>query len=175
MKMYKGFDKDLKCRGFQFEVGKAYHEDKAFLCNAGFHACENPLDVFSYYPPGSSRYCTVTLDGVTNEQERDSKRCGTDILVGSEIKLSDFIKLAAATTGSSAHAKTEGKSTIAVSLGINAFAAAPVGEYIVLVDWRESDDGSFKRYGVKAFYVDGETVKGDTYYTMKNGQLVEEI
>ena len=58
MKMYKGFDKNLKCRDFQYEIGKTYTEDKAKLCNAGFHACEHPLDCLNYYKPGESR--TVT-------------------------------------------------------------------------------------------------------------------
>ena len=55
MKAYKGFDKELKCRDFQYEVGKEYEETKADLCSCGFHACENPLDVFNYYPPATSR------------------------------------------------------------------------------------------------------------------------
>ena len=64
MKAFKGFDKDMKCRGFQFEEGKTYHEDKAVLCNKGFHACERPLDVFNYYRPGErSIYREVELEG----------------------------------------------------------------------------------------------------------------
>ncbi len=51
MKAYKGFNKDMKCRGFQYEIGKAYETDAADLCSIGFHACENPLDCFGHYAP----------------------------------------------------------------------------------------------------------------------------
>lgn len=67
MKMYKGFDKNLKCRDFQYEIGKTYEEPTAELCEKGFHACEYPLDVFGYYAPGDmSRYCEVDLDDVSD-------------------------------------------------------------------------------------------------------------
>ena len=69
MKMYKGFDKDLKCRDFQYEIGKTYEEPTAELCEKGFHACEYPLDVFGYYAPGyMSRYCEVDLDDVSHKK-----------------------------------------------------------------------------------------------------------
>ena len=71
MKLYKGFTKDLKCRDFQYEIGKEYHEETADLCHAGFHACENPLDTLRYYAPGSSRYCEVeaVVDGENIKQD----------------------------------------------------------------------------------------------------------
>lgn len=91
MKCYKGFDKDLKCRGFQYEIGKEYEENTADICHKGFHACENPMDVFGYYNPADSRYCEVDLD--TNEQtEEDSKRVGKKIKIETEIGLSGLIQ-----------------------------------------------------------------------------------
>ena len=62
MKAFKGFDKDLKCLGFQYEIGKTYEEPKAELCKCGFHACENLMDVLKYYKPSDSRYCVVELE-----------------------------------------------------------------------------------------------------------------
>ena len=91
VKCYKGFDKDLKCRGFQYEIGKEYEENAADICHKGFHACENPMDVFGYYNPADSRYCEVDLD--TNEQtEEDSKRVGKKIKIETEIGLSGLIQ-----------------------------------------------------------------------------------
>ena len=92
MKAYKGFDKDLKCRDYQYEVGGEYHEDKADLCHYGFHACENPLDCLGYYAPANSRYAEVALDDVRAETSNDSKRVGKTIKVKAEIGLSGIIK-----------------------------------------------------------------------------------
>lgn len=91
MKCYKGFDKDLKCRGFQYEIGETYETEKADICHEGFHACENPLDVLRHYSPVDSRFCEVDLDA--NEQkEKDSKRVGKKIRVGAEIGLDGLIR-----------------------------------------------------------------------------------
>ena len=94
IKMYKGFDKDLKCRGFQYEIGKEYREDKADLCHKGFHACENPLDTFAYYSPcAGSRYCEVELDEVSEQKDgSDTKRCGKVIKIGAELSVANLCK-----------------------------------------------------------------------------------
>ena len=90
MKCYKGFDKNLKCRGFQYEIGKEYEEETANICNSGFHACENPMDVFCYYTPSESRYCEVDLDA-NNQTSDDSKRVGKKIKLKAEIGLPGII------------------------------------------------------------------------------------
>ena len=92
MKAYKGFDKDLKCRGFQYEVGKEYETDEADICKSGFHACEMPLDVLGYYAPGEeSRYCEVDLDA-NDQTESDSKRVGKKIKVNAEIGIAGLVE-----------------------------------------------------------------------------------
>ena len=87
---YKGFDKDLKCRGFQYEVGKEYETDEAVACKTGFHACEMPLAVLSYYPPTTSRYCLVEQSG---EMDADGeKTASTKLKVCAEIGIPGLVK-----------------------------------------------------------------------------------
>ena len=92
MKCFKGFDKDLKCGDFQYEIGKEYTEEKADICNCGFHACEFPMDVFDYYPPSDSRYCEVELEANNQKSSDDSKRVGKKISVKAEIGIAGIIK-----------------------------------------------------------------------------------
>ena len=92
MKCFKGFDKDLKCRDSQYEIGKEYTEEKADICNCGFHACEFPMDVFGYYPPSDSRYCEVELEENGQKSSDDSKRVGKKISVKAEIGIAGIIK-----------------------------------------------------------------------------------
>ena len=94
MKAYKGFDKNLKCRGFQYEIGKEYKEESASLCDNGFHACEHPLDCFGYYHPADSRYCVVELDDNGERHSDDSKVCGSRIKIGAEIGIPGLVKAA---------------------------------------------------------------------------------
>ena len=280
MKMYKGFDKNLKCRDFQYEIGKTYTEDKAELCEVGFHACEHPLDCLNYYDPGESRYCEVDLDEVTDEHRDDSKRVGKKITVQGEIGIAGLVKAAvnigieeaksktngdcahaatngdwahaatngygaraatdgnkaraatngnkahaatngncahaatngdwahaatngygarattngnkahaatngdwayaatngnwahAATNGNWAHAEVSGKESIASALGIEGKAKGALGCWIVCAEWESKNTGWHIKC-VKAAAVDGEKIKADTWYTLKNGEFVE--
>ena len=94
MKAYKGFDKNMQCLGFQFEEGKTYHEDEAELCKRGFHACENPLDVFGYYTPGkNSIYREVELEDVSEERNSDdTKVCAKTIKIGAKLDVAGLCK-----------------------------------------------------------------------------------
>ena len=92
MKAFKGFDKNLKCRDFQFEIGKEYEEKEAKLCNKGFHACEFPLDVLMYYPPTEgNRFCEVEIEDTGERKTDDTKVCGTKIKIGTEIGIKGLI------------------------------------------------------------------------------------
>ncbi len=83
----------MTCRGFQFEEGKTYEEEKAVLCESGFHACEKPVDMFNYYAPGTSIFREVELEDVADEHEGDSKRCARKIHIGAELSVPQICKL----------------------------------------------------------------------------------
>ncbi|MDF7681881.1 hypothetical protein PT300_15375 [Enterobacteriaceae bacterium ESL0689] len=92
---YKGFNKDLTCRDFQFEIGKTYHhEGNVEVCNSGFHSCESPFDVFNYYPPAISRYAEVINSGdIDRESDRgDTKIASASITITAELTLPEFIQ-----------------------------------------------------------------------------------
>ena len=90
---YKGFDKDMKCRGFQYEEGKTYHMPGAVLCKEGAHACTMPLDVLGYYPPGDgSIYRMVELEEVCDEKSDDSEVCAKTIKIGAEIGIPGLVE-----------------------------------------------------------------------------------
>ncbi|EAW0930028.1 hypothetical protein EEQ77_23315, partial [Salmonella enterica subsp. enterica serovar Cerro] len=90
----KGFNKDLKCRGFQFAIGETFHHDgKVEACGSGFHACECPFDVFSYYPPAESRYAETISFGITDSEEGgDTKIASSSITIKDELTLPQFIQ-----------------------------------------------------------------------------------
>ena len=150
IKAYKGFDMNMQCRGFQFEEGKSYDEPEAILCKKGFHACENPIDVFRHYAPGKSVFREVELEDVSEMREKDSKVCGKKIKIGAEISLRDMIRAGveidirnakkttsgdcspaatsgdsspAATSGNFSHAATSGDSSHAATSGYSSHAA----------------------------------------------------
>ena len=194
IKAYKGFNKNLQCQPdddkppFQYEVGKEYEESEAELCSCGFHACEFPLDVFGYYPPADSRYCEVELDATEEKEKKDSKRTGKKIKIGAEIGLDGIIKAGvkfilektescdkgtgdqsvATNTGYQSAATVSGEGSVACALGYEGKAKGAKGCWLVLAEWKDGH-----RKDVRCFYVDGESVKANVFYKMKEGALVE--
>ena len=128
MKACKGFDKNLKCRGFQYEVGGEYEEKDANLCRTGFHACENPLDTLRYYRPGDSRYCEVDLEDNGQRNSNDTKVCGKKIKIGAEIGLRGIVnagvKFVFEKCESSTEDRASGESGNAAASGTRGNAAA---------------------------------------------------
>ena len=94
IKSYKGFDKNLKCRDFQYEIGKEYEMDGEIkVCSRGFHSCESPFDVFDHYTMIDSRFCEVEQDGNISKEDRGTKICSSKIKIKAELKLADMINL----------------------------------------------------------------------------------
>jgi len=138
---YKGFDKNLMCRGFQYEVGKTYtHKGAVEACSVGFHACESPLNVFAYYAPASSKFALVQLSGKTDrEKGGDTKIAAAKITIQAEISLPDLIKKGVdwivsrakevdTTTGDYSAATNAGHYSAATSTGYYS-AATNAGDY----------------------------------------------
>ena len=201
IKAYKGFDKDLSCRGFKYEVGKEYEETGDIkACEKGFHACPYPLDVFSHYTPAWSRFCEVEQSGKIDDSESD-KVCSSKIRIGAELDIRGLVKAAvsyvkerctnecnaepgkpatagdygAATAGDRGAATARGKA-LTGSNGLSVARGKNVqvkgGIGAILVIAEERDD-TYDIVDWKAVVVDGEVVKADTWYRLENGELVE--
>ena len=255
-KYYKGFNKDMTCRGFQFEESKTYEEPEAKLCEKGFHACENPLDCWKYYDVMDSVFHEVELDGVSEERHsNDTKVCAKKITVGARLDMNGLVKASVdvvlesvkgcfdkklfdkkivdsgndaqigssgygAQIGSSGYGAQIGSSGNYAKIGSSGYGAqigssgdaaqigssgnyakigssgnyaridiagersigacvgnsgkikAKVGCWIVLSEWKMVKD-KYTPVCVKSVQVDGEKVKADTWYTLKDGELVE--
>ena len=91
---YKGFNKDMTCKGFQYEEGKEYHEEEAIVCRKGFHACEYPLDCFNYYNPAESVFHKVELGEDAHGGGNDTKKCSKSIKVGARLDIVGIVKAA---------------------------------------------------------------------------------
>ena len=222
IKAYKGFNSDMTCRKFQFEVGKEYEENgKIEVCENGFHACENPMDVFGYYPPSDSRYCEVEQIGSIDRGQ--DKIASSKIRIQCEIGLGGIIQAgvkfildkvnwkndnttntgdrsaatntgdqsaatntgnqsaatntgnqsAATNTGNRSAAKVEGKESIAIVTGMDSRACGALGCWIVLTERGEWNGETYPIKEVKAVRVDGKTIKPNTWYKLKDGQIIE--
>ena len=94
IKTYKGFNKYMTCRGFQYEEGKEYEEESVEVCDHGFHACEYPLDCLGYYSPSESVYHEVEQSGEIQKHSEDTKVASTKIKIGAEISIAGLVKAA---------------------------------------------------------------------------------
>ena len=257
MKAYKGFTKDMKCRGFQFEEGKTYEVPEASLCEKIFYACEKPLDVFAYYDPANSVFHEVELEDVAPWHFDDSKVCAKKIKIGARLSIADLVKAdveytlskikeesastntgnrsastntgnysastntgnysastntgdcsastntgdysastntgdcsastntgdrsastntgnysASTNTGNCSASDVTGLGSVAAALGIEGRAKGALGCWIVCAEWAEIDH-EWQRIDVKCAKVDGEIIKPDTWYSLKNGAFKE--
>ena len=94
MRAFKGFNKDLTCRGYQYEEGKEFHTERAECCDTGFRACEYPLDCFGYYDPAHSVFHEVELSGEMDKSGDNTKVCATDIKIGARLSIAGLVKMA---------------------------------------------------------------------------------
>ena len=207
IKVFKGTDKDMKCRGIQYELGKTEKDDGAVRCgNKGFHSCEAPFDVLRYYPMrDGNRFFEAEAGGVVDRSGADdSKLASSELTLKAEIGLPGLIKAQVAYTRKKAESGTAGgdssnlaggnssnlaggnssnlaggnRSNLAggdssVLVGRNdCKAKGGKNSIIVLTEWEWRND-EYVPICVKAEVVDGERIKADVFYTLKNGEFVE--
>lgn len=203
IKSYKGFNKDMTCKGFQYEEGKEYEESNALVCENGFHACEYPLDCFSYYSPSESVYHEVEQSGKLSKESCDTKVASAKIKIGAKLSIaglaeaaieytkervkqeedSDGYKGASSATGDYGASSAESPNAVAVAWGYKGKAKGVKGSFLVLADWeckgKESDnydkEDMWELKDAVMVRVDGETIKEDTWYTMVDGKVVNEV
>ena len=200
---YKAFDKNMQCRGFQYEVGKEYEMDGEIkCCNRGFHACKSPIEVWNYYDMLNSRYAEVEQSGKIEKEENSTKVCSSHIKIKAELKLADIINIGVewlkditspskvkadgvlndngdrrkqiGSSGDYAKIDSTGEDSVIMCAGNSSRAKAKVGSWITLAEWKLSDEK--KRdvpVYVKTEYVDGENIKADIWYQLKNRKFVE--
>ena len=165
MKAFKGFNKDLTCRGYQYEEGKEFHTERAECCDTGFHACEYPLDCFGYYDPAHSVYHEVELSGEMDKSGDNTKVCATDIKIGARLSIAGLVKMAidftmskvnkeagsderhgfasatgncgaSSATGDKGASSVSDPTGVAVAWGHEARAKGCKGAHLILSDWR---------------------------------------
>ena len=187
--VYKGTDKDMKCRGMQYEVGKTVESDGAIRCgDKGFHSCEAPLDVLRYYGPANgNRFFEAEAGGkIDRRGADDSKIASSELTIKAEIGLSSLIKAQVEYTrkkatnaggdwstnaGGDRSTNAGGKSSVMIGRN-GSKAKGGKNSVIVLTEWEWRDE-EYVPVCVKAEVVDGERIKADVFYTLKDGELVE--
>ena len=200
MKVYKGTDKDMKCRGFQYELGVTVKSDDAIRCgNKGFHSCEAPFDVLRYYPnKNGNRFFEATAGGkIDRTGADDSKIASSEITLDAEISLANLVSAQIEYTRTKAESGRKGGDGSNISggdgsniscgdgsnisggdgsliIGRNASRAkAGMNSVIVLTEWECIGD-EYKPVSVKAEIVDGKRIKPDTWYKLVDGEFMED-
>ena len=164
IKSYKGFNKDMTCRGFQYEEGKEYEESNALVCENGFNACEYPLDCLSYYRPSESVYHEVEQSGNLSKKSDDTKVASTKIKIGAKLSIAGLVEAAieytkervkqkddsdgdygassatgdygaSSATGYKGASSAESPNAVAVAWGYKGKAKGVKGSFLVLADW----------------------------------------
>jgi hypothetical protein len=192
---YKGFDQQLNCRGFQYELGKTFeHKGAVKACEGGFHACEYPLDVLNYYAPAGSRFAVVEQSGEISRHDGDSKVASSHISIKAEIDFAGLIKAAidytfkralpvdpespasatgtrgaASATGDQGAASATGDQGAASATGYAGKVSGAAGNALFLVE----RDGDYNIVAVWAGIAGRDDIKPDTWYTLQGGKPVE--
>ena len=202
-KGYKGFDKDLKCRDFQYKEGETYETDqKPVRCTEnGFHFCTDPIDVFGYYDPANSIFHEVEGFGETSTDDSDSKIAVSKIKIGAEISLFDMVKIgvdmilkrckkdteklikdrsAAVNSGDRSAAVNSGDRSAAEVTGKHSIACgfgienkAKGSLGCWLVLTEWVHEGEWQIKNLKSVKVDGKKIKADTWYMLKDNKIIE--
>ena len=208
MKVYKGTDKNMQCRGKQYELGKKEVDDGAIRCgDKGYHSCEAPFDVLRYYPNiNGNRFFEAEAGGEIDKRKTDdTKLASSELTLKSEINFAGLVKAQIEYTRKKSKAGTAdgdwsnlvggdgskllggyesnllggdgskllgGNSSLIIGRnGCN--VKGGLHSVIVLTEWKYDDNGNYVPIAVKAEIVDGVRIKADTWYKLKNGELVE--
>ena len=202
MKGYKGFAPGLVCRGKQYAENTVFEEENAVICHRGMHFCENPFDVLDYYDLVRSDGTFndfAEVEALADTKTDDSKKfCTTKLKVGTKLSFAGFVKACVdfvlektvkdmpesnvdsgdyakiGSSGDSAKIDSTGEDSVICCAGNDSVVKAKKGSWITLAEWEYSKEKDrYVPVCVKTEFVDGEKIKADTWYTVKNGQFVE--
>lgn len=189
MKGYKAFNKGLICRDKQYAENTVFEEESAEICKIGMHFCKNPLDTLDYYPLIDNKGNITEfaeVEALDDAKTNDNKKfCTKKLKIGAKLNLSQFIKASVDVTYQNIKSEVDKKSLKATAGGDNAklaggensiivgdnhsIAKGKKGAVIVLIE----RDNNCNIIDFKAVQVDGEKIKEDILYKLKNGEFVE--
>lgn len=181
---YKAFNPGMICRGKQYEENAVFEEPEAKICNTGMHYCKNPFDVLAHYGfvnDNAEINEFAEVEALADEKTDDGRKfCTTKLKIGAKLSIHNFVNAfveftlkrtngesAATNTGDWSAATNTGKDGVAVSWGRRGKARGEKGCYLVLAEYDDSNN----LVCAKMEKVDGERIKENTFYTLKNGEF----